>query len=195
MKKKELRDLLEGSKHRIQTYKKKISESEKSFRELNSSNMQATLIQFEDYLDNNHLYAFQNWIEGIIWDGPNVRRYWIDVTLKYPYKMMPDPRGAMRLVNSGAKITYKEDTEVVSIKPEKSDDLDPLTRKPKEIEEDIWLVNILVPRRFIEDAIDDYEELEPEAADQEEDSEVPGEEEEDEFAEEEIGGEEEELEL
>ena len=195
MKKKELRGLLEGSKHRIQTYTKKISESEKSFRELNSTNIQATLIQFEDYLDNNHLYAFENWIDGVIWDGPNVRRYWIDITLKYPYKMMPDPRGAMRLVTSGAKITYKEDTEIVSIKPEKSDDLDPMTRKPKEVEEDIWLINILVPRRFIEDAIDDYDELEPEAAGQEDEPEAP---EEDEFAEDEFGDEEfdeEELEL
>jgi len=162
MNKKELRALLEESKSRSRAYNK-ILEVEKSFRELDSANSQATLIQFEDYLDNNHLYAFQNWIEGIVWDGPNVRRYWVDITLKYPRNLMPDPKGAMRLVNSGATITFKEDTEIVSLKPETSDDLDPLTRKPKEKEEDIWLITIQVPRRFIENAIEDYEELEPQA--------------------------------
>ena len=75
--------------------------------------------------------------------------------------MMPDPQGAMRLVNTGAKVTYKEDTETISITPKNADDLDPMTRKPKEKEEDIWLITILVPRRFIEDAIEDYQELEP----------------------------------
>lgn len=139
-------------------------EAEKSFRELNALNMQGTLIQVEDYLDNNHIYAFENWIDGIVWDGPNVRRYWIDFTLKYPYKKMPDPRGAMRLVNTGAKVTYKEDTETISVTPKNADDLDPLTNKPKEKELAIWLVTILVPRRFIEDAIDDYPELEPSKA-------------------------------
>lgn len=146
MDKKRLRALLIESKNRSKTYNTKILEVEKSFRELDSGNNQATLIQFEDYLDNNHLYAFKNWIEGVVWDGPNVRRYWIDVTLKYPRVIMPDPRGAMRLVNSGAIITFKEDTEIVSVKPEKNDDLDPLTRKPKEKEEEIkkfskfWIV-------------------------------------------------------
>lgn len=168
MDKKRLRALLIESKNRSKTYNTKILEVEKSFRELDSGNNQATLIQFEDYLDNNHLYAFKNWIEGVVWDGPNVRRYWIDVTLKYPRVIMPDPRGAMRLVNSGAIITFKEDTEIVSVKPEKNDDLDPMTRKPKEKEEEIWLITIQVPRRFIEDAIEDYEELEPQATVQEE---------------------------
>lgn len=168
MDKKRLRALLIESKNRSKTYNTKILEVEKSFRELDSGNNQATLIQFEDYLDNNHLYAFKNWIEGVVWDGPNVRRYWIDITLKYPRVIMPDPRGAMRLVNSGAIITFKEDTEIVSVKPEKNDDLDPLTRKPKEKEEEIWLITIQVPRRFIEDAIEDYEELEPQATVQEE---------------------------
>lgn len=184
MKKKEIRNLLEGSNRRIKVYDKKITEAEKSFRELNALNMQGTLIQFEDYLDNNHLYAFKNWIDGVVWDGPNVRRYWVDVTLKYPYKDMPDPQGAMRLVNTGAIVTYKEDIEIISVDVKNADDLDPMTRKPKEKEEDIWLVTILVPRRFIEDAIDDYQELEPTNA------EAPAEEE-TEDEEDEFGGDEE----
>lgn len=160
--------LLENSATRLKKYKTVITEAEKSFRELNSANMQGTLIQFEDYLDNNHLYAFANWLDGIVWDGPTVKRYWVSITLKYDYDNMPDPQGAARLVNSGATVTFKESIEYVPVKVEKQDDLDPATRKPKEEEKEIWLVTIKVPRRFIEDAIDDYEEMEPGAEDAEE---------------------------
>lgn len=187
--------LLELSTNRLKKYHSAIKESEKSFRELNSTNMQGTLIQIEDYLDNNHLYAFENWIDGIVWDGPVVKRYWIEITLKYPYDKMPDPKGAARLVNTGATITYKESIEYISIPVEKPDDLDPATRKPKEEQQDIWLITISVPRRFIEDAIDEYEELDPAAAETEEppESEEEMPEGEEEMPEE--GGGEEELEL
>lgn len=159
MNKKTLKAYLQESEKRIKTYGKMISESEKSFRDLNSENMQGTLIQIEDFLDSNHLYAFENWMDGVIYDGPNVKRYWVDITLKYPYESMPDPRGGMRLYNLGSKLTFKEEIEFVPIKVESPDDLDPLTRKPKEEERKVWLVNIRIPRKFIEDAIEDEPEL------------------------------------
>ena len=183
--------LSKGSKIRLEKYRLAIMESEKSFRELNSENMQGTLIQIEDYLDNNHLYAFDNWIDGVVWDGPVVKRYWVSITLKYPYDKMPDPQGAARLVNSGATVTFKESVEYVSVKVEQPDDLDPATRKPKEEKKDIWLITIRVPRRFIEAAIDDYEEMEPGAEQAEQPPEEPATEEEAPEGEEELGGEEE----
>ncbi len=161
MNKKSASALLEDSDDRLMKYRTTITETEKSFRELNSENMQGTLIQIEDYFDNNHLYAFANWIDGVVWDGPIVKRYWISITLKYDYENMPDPQGALRLVSSGATVTFKESVEYVSIKVEQPDDLDPMTRKPKEEEKDIWLITIKVPRRFIEAAIEDYKEMEP----------------------------------
>lgn len=191
MKNIQISSLLENSDSRLRQYRLAITESEKSFRELNSENMQGTLIQIEDYLDNNHLYAFENWIDGVVWDGPTVKRHWVHITLKYPYDKMPDPQGALRLVNSGATITFKESVEYISIKVEKPDDLDPATRKPKEEKQDIWLITMDIPRRFIEDGIDDYEEIEPEAAEAEEAPEESGGEEE--MPEEELGGEELEL--
>lgn len=157
-----LEEQVRSTERRIKTYKKLINEAEKSFRQLNAQNMQGTLIQFEDFLDSSHLYAFRNWIDGVIWDGPNVKRYWVTVILKYPYDKMPEPKGGMRLVNMGAYISYKLSTEKVPLKVEGPDDLDPITRKPKEEEKDIWLIEICVPRRFIQDAIDDEEDLEPE---------------------------------
>ena len=171
-----LEEQVKETERRIKTYKKLINEAEKSFRQLNAQNMQGTLIQFEDFLDSSHLYAFQNWIDGVVWDGPNVKRYWVSITLKYPYDKMPEPRGGMRLVNMGAYITYKQSTETLPTKVEGPEDLDPITRKPKEEEVDIWLVQICVPRRFIQDAIDDEAELEPEPQETEEPEETPEEE-------------------
>jgi len=168
-----LQEQVRDTERRIKIYKKLINEAEKSFRQLNAQNMQGTLIQFEDFLDSSHLYAFRNWIDGVVWDGPNVKRYWISVTLKYPYDKMPEPRGGMRLVNMGAYITYKQSTETLPTKVEGPEDLDPITRKPKEEKVDIWLVQICVPRRFIQDAIDDEEELEPEPQETEEPEETP----------------------
>ena len=153
--KKNLKALLKESNGRINVYKKAILEAEKSFRELNSDNMQGTLIQIEDYLDSNQIYAFENWFDGVVWDGPNIKRYWVTVTLKYPYNKMPNPQAALRLVNTGAKVTFKESDDYVAVKVEKPDDLDPTTRKPKEKKERIWLVTLQIPRRFIEGAVDD----------------------------------------
>lgn len=178
-----LEEQVRSTERRIKTYKKLINEAEKSFRQLNAQNMQGTLIQFEDFLDSSHLYAFRNWIDGVIWDGPNVKRYWVTVILKYPYDKMPEPKGGMRLVNMGAYISYKLSTETVPKKVDGPDDLDPITRKPKEEERDIWLIEICVPRRFIQDAIDDEEEMEPEQPETGED-----EIEEPEEGEEELGG-------
>lgn len=151
------------TERRIKTYKKLINEAEKTFRQLNAQNMQGTLIQFEDFLDSSHLYAFKNWIDGVIWDGPNVKRYWVSVTLKYSYDKMPEPKGGMRLVNMGSYITYMLSTEKVPTTVDGPEDLDPITRKPKVEEVDIWLIEICVPRRFIQDAIDDETEMEPES--------------------------------
>ena len=128
-----------------------------------------------------------------MWDGPTVKRYWVSITLKYPYDKMPDPQGAARLVNSGATVTFKESVEYVSVKVEQPDDLDPATRKPKEEKKDIWLITIRVPRRFIEAAVDDYEEMEPGAEQDEQPPEEPATEEEAPEGEEELGGEELEL--
>lgn len=152
---KTIKDYLTESEKRTKIYTKLINEAEKNFRELNSLNMQGTLIQFEDFFDSNHLYSFKNWINGVIWDGPNVSRYWVDIALKYLYNGMPDPRGAIRIINLGGKVYYKLTTEYVPIKVQGPEDLDPITRKPKEEERKIWLVLIRIPRRFIEDAIED----------------------------------------
>lgn len=165
-KKQKLQEALAKNKNRLKLYEGKIMEAEKSFRELNSANMQGVLIQMEDLLDSNHLYAFKNWCEGVVWDGPNVYRHWVDWTLMYQLNEMPDPTGGMRLINQGVKITYQKSKRYVPIEVKSPEDLDPITQRPKENEEEIWLVTIKVPRRLIQNAIEDDYDLEPSSSKQ-----------------------------
>jgi hypothetical protein len=124
------------------------------------ANLTDILIQFEDFLDNLDLYVFKNWFEGEIIKGPEIRRYWVEITLMYPYKQMPDPNGAVRLVKHGAKVLFTKDLKEVSLDIDSSDDYDSNRRgKPKTVEEPIWLVNIKLPRKFIDELDDDDLEL------------------------------------
>jgi hypothetical protein len=107
----------------------------------------------EDFLDSLDLYVFKNWIDGEIVEGPNIRRYWVSMTLKYAYKQMPDPAGAERLLQHGAKVVFRKAKEEVAVEIETPSDLQP-NNKPKMKQEEIWLVDVQIPRRFIEELDD-----------------------------------------
>ena len=64
----------------------------------------STAMDFERVLDEADLYAYKNWEIGELVDGPEVKRYTVACTIMYPYKMMPDPRGAKRLVSIGCVV-------------------------------------------------------------------------------------------
>lgn len=113
------------------------------------------LIAFEGFLDDLDLYAFKNWIDGEVVAGPEVTRYWVSVTLKYDYNKMPDPMGGMRLIKYDATIKYKLSHELVAkdvVEP--SDFDDDFARRPKIDRTPIWLIDITIPRRFIEEVDD-----------------------------------------
>lgn len=118
-----------------------------------SDSLTDVLIQMEDFLDSLDLYVFKNWIDGEIVEGPNIRRYWVSMTLKYAYKQMPDPAGAERLLQHGAKVVFRKAKEEVAVEIETPSDLQP-NNKPKMKQEEIWLVDVQIPRRFIEELDD-----------------------------------------
>jgi hypothetical protein len=125
-------------------------------------------IDIESYLDDANLYVFKNWIKGVLVSGPDVRKYWVDVVLKYDHAEMPDPDGAFRLLPHGTKVSFKKAQEQVPTKIKSPDDYEPGTKKPKMQLKPIWLVYMSIPRRFIEavdqDLIDQYD-LEAEDSD------------------------------
>lgn len=117
------------------------------------------MIGIEDYLDRNDLYAYKNWILGELVDGPYVKPYWIKVTFKWSYKHMPDPSGGLRLIPHGTKIWFRKSKQNVPQPIKKPSDYEPGTHKPKIKAEPVWLVDMLIPRRFIEDIKDEIMDL------------------------------------
>lgn len=109
------------------------------------------LIQIEDFFDKMNLYVYPNWINGVIVQGPNLSKYWIDISFKYPYKEMPDPQGAKILNKLGIKIEYEKDIETKSEEIKSKEDIDMVTGRAKRIQEEVWLVHMSIPRRFIDE--------------------------------------------
>lgn len=120
------------------------------------------LIDIEDYFDTNDLYVYKNWKLGEIVSGPFTRPYWIKLTIKYPYLKMPDPEGAIRLLTHGTRIAYKLATEEYSVAVKSPSDYQPGTKKPKIKKRKVWLVDIMIPRKFVQNldkaVMDQYEE-------------------------------------
>lgn len=113
------------------------------------------LLEFERTLDKVDLYAYENWFSGEIVDGPHVDRYWFTCTLMFPYKMMPDPEGALRLEKYGCKVFYEEDIFKNPVKIKSRDDYSNTYSKVAKIKKHkVWLVTIKMPRRFIDEEID-----------------------------------------
>lgn len=118
-----------------------------------SESLTDVMIQMEDFLDSLDMYVFKNWFEGEIVKGPEIRRYWVSMVLKYAYEEMPDPAGAERLIRHGAKVMYRKAKEEAPVEVETPEDLQP-NNKPNMELNDIWLVEIQIPRRFIEELDD-----------------------------------------
>ena len=122
------------------------------------------LLQMEDVLDSLDVYVFKNWYLGEIAEGPVVRRYWLDFTLKYPYDKMPDPKAALRLLKHGIRVDFwkaklkgnefvdAEDDQVAEEEGKmevgaKQNDDDDDKKHPEQ--DTVWLVRISIPRRLV----------------------------------------------
>ena len=119
-----------------------------------------TLMDMERVLDTSNIYAYKNWIEGEIVEGPKIDRYWVTVTLMYPKKLMPDPEGAMRLTKHGCKVYFAEDEYITAAKLKSPDDSEgqdgadgrrPGQTRAKKVIKPIWLVTLVMPRKYLDD--------------------------------------------
>lgn len=110
-----------------------------------------TLLDFERVLDEADLYAFKHWDLGELVDGPNAKRYTVDCMFMYPYKRMPDPKGAVRLLSIGCNIKFKKTKVKVPVKVENESDYKPGTHYPKMVEREIWLIRIEMPKELMND--------------------------------------------
>lgn len=116
-----------------------------------SDGSMAILLDFERVLDEADLYAFKNWELGELVQGPVTKRYTVTCMFMWPYKLMPDPRGAKRLLKLGCKLKFKKTAIRVPVEVTNYDDFQPGTRYPKMAKKKIWLISIEMPREIMDD--------------------------------------------
>lgn len=116
-----------------------------------SDGSMSTLLDFERVLDEADLYAYKNWISGELVQGPTIGRYSAKCIFMWPYKMMPDPRGALRLLNVGCKVTFGKGEIEVPVQVQDYEDFVPGTRYPKMKERKVWFVQIQIPFELMDD--------------------------------------------
>ena len=110
-----------------------------------------TLLDFERVLDEADLYAFRNWELGELVQGPDVRRYSVACVFMWPYKLMPNPKGARRLVAIGCKVKFAKSEVKVPVEVTEYDDYIPGTRYPKSKAKQVWFVYIEIPKSLLDD--------------------------------------------
>ena len=110
-----------------------------------------TLLDYERVLDELDLYAFANWEIGELVAGPEISKYRVSCTFLWPEKLMPDPRGARRLLPFDCDVKYKKTTMKVPVKIEDPSDYRPGTHKAKIVEKKVWLVEITIPKSLMSD--------------------------------------------
>ena len=110
-----------------------------------------TLLDFERVLDELDLYAFKNWAIGELVQGPEIKKYTVSCIFLWPERLMPDPRGARRLLPFDCEVLYKKTTMQVPVKISDPSDYKPGTHKAKIMEQRVWLVEITMPKALMSD--------------------------------------------
>ena len=116
-----------------------------------SDGSMSTLLDFERVLDEADIYAFRNWDLGDLVQGPDVKRYSVSCVFMWPYKLMPDPKGAKRLASVGCKVKFAKSKIKVPVEIENYEDYVAGTRYPKMKERPIWFVFIEIPNELLDE--------------------------------------------
>jgi hypothetical protein len=115
------------------------------------------LLEFEGVLDTFDIYAYKNWKKGEVVKGPKLGRYFIEVSLMYPYQDMPDPEALLRLKSNDCDVKMYKDQLIKSKKILSVEDTEVVTRgnTPRRVakkeQHDIWVVEVKMPRRFVDE--------------------------------------------
>ena len=116
------------------------------------------LLEFEKTLDNLDMYSYTNWQKGEVLEGPTLDRHYCTVKLMYKESDMPDPYGAKRLLARDCLVKFRKDNLISPIKVKTFDDLTVesmpdgnVRRKAKTKTEAVWVVEIKMPRRYVDE--------------------------------------------
>lgn len=130
----EIKDIIDNTKHLYMT---------------NSS--LESLMDFERVLDELDTYVFKNWSKGELVEGPIYDKYFVTCTFMWPYKLMPDPRAAERLLDYKCEVSYKKDTLEYPVEVQTPDDFQPGTKYPRLAKKPVWMVTITMPKQLMRD--------------------------------------------
>ncbi len=111
----------------------------------------SSLLDFERVLDELDIYAFKNWEIGELVQGPTVGKYRVSAIFMWPANLMPDPRGGRRLLPFDCEVVYKKQKIKIPIKITDPSDYRAGTKKAKLREQDVWLVEITMPKNLMSD--------------------------------------------
>jgi len=120
------------------------------------------IMEVDGLLEHLGLYAYKNWQKGKIVEVGRPSKYWVSLTLMYERNEMPDPEGGLRLTKKDIKVKFTEDTYVYPKKITKPDDIEVeikknrVYRRTKTNEDPVWLVELKVPRKYVEEIEDNY---------------------------------------
>jgi len=109
------------------------------------------LLDFERVLDELDIYAFKNWEIGELVQGPTISKYKVSCIFMWPEHLMPDPRGARRLLPFDCEVKFKKTNMKIPLKIEDPSDYRPGTKVARIIEKKIWLVEITMPKSLMSD--------------------------------------------
>jgi len=132
-----MHDILDVIKN-IQT----LSENNSAFK---------VLKDFERVIDELDIYVYKNWIEGELVAGPDVGRYAVTCSWMWQRDEMPDPQGAKRLSDYGCKVLYKKEHILVPRKIKEPGDYRPGTKKGKIDAHPVWILEITMPKKLMQD--------------------------------------------
>jgi len=110
-----------------------------------------TLLDFERVLDDADIYAFRNWINGELVQGPVIGRYNCSCCFMWPYKLMPDPKAVLRLTAIGCDVKMMKGQLEVPIAVTSYEDFQSGSRYPKMQENKVWFMQIEIPFELMDD--------------------------------------------
>jgi hypothetical protein len=116
-----------------------------------NNNAFKVLKDFERVIDELDIYVFKNWEDGELLAGPDVGRYAVTCKFMWDRDEMPDPEAGKRLSDYGCKVVYKKESILIPRKIKDPGDYRPGTKKGKIDAHPVWIVEISMPKKLMQD--------------------------------------------
>jgi hypothetical protein len=129
-----------------------IIEVIKNLQTLSENNTAFKVLKdFERVIDELDIYVFKNWEDGELVEGPKVNRYDVACKFMWPRESMPDPKGGKRLVDYGCKVIFNKEYILMPRKIKDPGDFRPGTKKGMIDPVPVWIVEIVMPKKLMQD--------------------------------------------